>query len=113
MEANRSRDPLTNRLALWRVEQVIWIAESIASLILVVEFFLRLFGASASSGFAQLVFDASHVLLAPFAGTFGAWSIDRFSVDLDCLLALAVYSVVASAAIVVLRILGSRSPAVD
>lgn len=66
----------------------------LAVIILGLRVLFRLFGANASAGFVEWVYDASDVLLAPFRGIFPVAEIDPGNVlDFPALFAILMYAI--------------------
>lgn len=70
----------------------------VAEIFLGLRVLLRLFGANASNGFVQWVYDSSSVLLQPFRGIFPTAEVAPGSVvDFSALFAMLVYALIGMA----------------
>ena len=83
------------RLAAYRVTQLIyWIFGLIEGLI-VVRFVLKALGANPSAGFAQFIYGITAPLVAPFANLFGNPQAQGSILELNSIVALIVYGLIA------------------
>ncbi|MDQ6857527.1 MAG: YggT family protein [Chloroflexota bacterium] len=64
-------------------------------MLLAIRFVLRLLGANAQAGFAQLIYGVTAPLVAPFQGLFGTVQSDASVLESASLVALIVYALVA------------------
>jgi hypothetical protein len=89
-------DPYENRrAAALRWQQVIyWVFGLIEGLILI-RFVLKALGANPSAGFAEFIYGITGVLVAPFVGLFGNQQAQGNILELNSLVALVVYALVA------------------
>ncbi len=78
-----------------RVCQAIYLIFGIVEALLVIRFVLRLLGANAEAGFASLIYRLSGPLVAPFAGLFGTPQFNGNVLELEALMAIVVYGLVA------------------
>jgi hypothetical protein len=89
-------DPFANRRQMaMRVQQLVyWIFGLIEGLI-AIRFVLKALGANPSAGFAQFIYGITDVLVAPFAGLFGNPQAQGSVLELNSLVALVVYGLLA------------------
>jgi len=77
------------------VQQGIYILFGFIEVLLAIRFILRLFGANAQAGFAQLIYGVTGPLVAPFQGLFGTVQVEGSVFESQSLVALVVYALVA------------------
>jgi uncharacterized protein YggT (Ycf19 family) len=83
------------RLAAYRVTQLIyWIFGLIEALILI-RFVLKALGANPSAGFAEFIYGVTAPLVAPFINLFGSPQSQGSVLELNSIVALIVYALVA------------------
>jgi uncharacterized membrane protein len=89
-------DPYANRRMLaYRLTQLIyWVFGLIEGLILI-RFVLKALGANPSAGFAQFIYGITAPFVAPFVGLFGNPQAQGSVLELNSLIALVVYALVA------------------
>src|SRR5581483_12087859 len=78
-----------------KVSQAIYLIFGIVEAVIVIRFILRLLGANAEAGFASFIYRISNPLVAPFLGLFGAPQINGMVLELEALVAIVVYGLVA------------------
>jgi YggT family protein len=89
-------DPYANRrYTMHRACQAIYLIFGIVEALIVIRFVLRLLGANAEASFASLVYRISAPLVAPFAGLFGTPQVNGNALDLEAIVAIVVYGLVA------------------
>jgi uncharacterized protein YggT (Ycf19 family) len=89
-------DPYAQRRGMAsKVSQAIYLIFGIAEALLVIRFVLRLLGANAEAGFASFIYRISEPLVAPFVGLFGTPQLNGMVLDLEALVAIVVYGLVA------------------
>ncbi len=89
-------DPYAGRReSAYRLRQGIYILFGFIEVLLAIRFILRLFGANAQAGFAQLIYGVTGPLVAPFQGLFGTVQSDASVLESASLVALVVYALVA------------------
>jgi hypothetical protein len=91
-----AHDPYAGRRATSaRLVQAIYLVFGMIEGLLLIRFFLRALGANAEAGFAQAIYGATSVLVAPFVGLFGTPQISAgAALELSTLVALIVYAVI-------------------
>lgn len=76
-----------------------------------IRFVFKLIGANEGNAIVNLVYQFSAVFIAPFRGIIdGDFYIGRFFVDVDALVALVVYMIVAFVVIEVIKVFSGPSP---
>ena len=107
--AVRRRDPEDRELAKQRIEDVIWFILFVIIAILVVRFFLLLFGARTGVAFVDFWYGISAPLVAPFAGMFG--NLDTYNLynggarpEIESIVAMLIYGLVAYGLVMLVRI---------
>jgi len=89
-------DPYAQRRGIAaKVSQAIYLIFGIVEAVIVIRFILRLLGANAEAGFASFIYRISNPLVAPFLGLFGAPQINGMVLELEALVAIVVYGLVA------------------
>lgn len=85
----------TRRENAFKWQQGIYLLFGVIEAVLAIRFVLRLFGANAQAGFAQLVYGATAPVVAPFQGLFGTVQSEGSVLESATLVALIVYALVA------------------
>ncbi|MGB8644810.1 MAG: YggT family protein [Anaerolineae bacterium] len=89
-------DPYASRrVILYRMQQAMGIILVFVEGLIAIRFILRLLGANASAGFAQLIYGITAPLVAPFVGLFGTPRFDGSVFEFTSLVAMVVYALVA------------------
>ena len=89
-------DPYAQRRGIAsKVTQAIYLIFGIIEALLVIRFVLKLLGANAEAGFASFIYRISEPLVAPFVGLFGTPQFDGTVVEVEALVAIVVYGLVA------------------
>lgn len=89
-------DPYGNRRAIaYKVRQAIYLVFGIVQVLIVIRLVLRLLGANAEAGFASLIYRISAPLVAPFVGLFGTLQFNGIALEVEALVAIVVYALVA------------------
>jgi YggT family protein len=78
-----------------KVSQAIYLIFGIVEALLVLRFVLKLLGANPEAGFASLIYRISTPLVAPFVGLFGAPQMNGMVLELEAVVAIVVYGLVA------------------
>ncbi|MDQ6673946.1 MAG: YggT family protein [Chloroflexota bacterium] len=87
-----SYDPFSaRRQGSYRLVQAVYLIFGLIEALLAIRFVLRLFGANPDAGFAQLIYGASGLFVAPFLGLFGTPQSGANALELHTIVALAVY----------------------
>jgi hypothetical protein len=83
------------RAAAFRVSQIIyWIFGLIIGLV-AVRFVLKLLGANPAAGFAEFIYGVTSILVAPFVGLFGNPQAQGSVLEVQSLVAIVVYALLA------------------
>ena len=89
-------DPFASRrLAAYRVTQLVYWVFGLIEGLIAIRFVLKALGASPSAGFAQFIYGITGPLVAPFAGLFGNPSSQGSVLELNSIVALIVYGLLA------------------
>jgi uncharacterized membrane protein len=89
-------DPYAGRReSAYKLKQGIYVLFGLIEVLLAIRFVLRLLGANAQAGFAQLIYGVTGPLVAPFQGLFGTVQSDASVLESASLVALIVYALVA------------------
>ena len=89
-------DPYAQRRGIAsKVSQAIYLIFGIVEALLVIRFVLKLLGATPEAGFASFVYRVSTPLVAPFVGLFGTPQLNGMVLELEALVAIIVYGLVA------------------
>jgi hypothetical protein len=83
------------RLFAMRLQQLIYWVFGLIEGLLAIRFVLKALGANPSAGFAQFVYGITDILVAPFVGLFGTPRASGSVLDLNALVAMVVYLLVA------------------
>jgi uncharacterized protein YggT (Ycf19 family) len=90
------RYPETNSSAiLATIANALWYVFAIFESFLLLGLVLRFVGATAANGLIDFIYTIAGVLTAPFRGIFGSVTIGRGLLDLDMVLAMAIYWLIA------------------
>ena len=85
----------TRRENAFKWQQGIYLLFGFIEVLLGIRFVLRLLGANAEAGFAQLIYGVTSPLVAPFQGLFGTVQSEGSVLESATLVALVVYALVA------------------
>lgn len=89
-------DPYANRRrASYKLVQGIWLLFGIVEGLLAIRFILKLLGANESAGFASFIYGASGPFIAPFNNLFGNPGTGGSVLELNTIVAIVVYMLVA------------------
>jgi uncharacterized membrane protein len=89
-------DPYAHRRGIaFKVSQAIYLLFGIVEALIVIRFVLRLLGANAEAGFASFIYRTSTPLVAPFVGLFGTPQFNGMVLELEAIVAIIVYGLVA------------------
>src|ERR671933_974512 len=89
-------DPYAGRRhAAYRLVQAIYLVFGIVEALIAIRFVLRALGANPDAGFAQLVYGLTAPLVAPFVGLFGSPQAGGSVLELQSIVALVVYALLA------------------
>ncbi len=85
----------SRRLAALRVTQLIYWLFGLVEGLIAIRFVLKALGANPSAGFAEFVYGITNVLVAPFVGLFGNPQAQGSVLELNSIVALIVYGLLA------------------
>jgi uncharacterized membrane protein len=89
-------DPYAQRRGIAsKVTQAIYLIFGIIEALLVIRFVLKLLGANAEAGFASFIYRISTPLVAPVVGLFGTPQFNGMALELEALVAIVDYGLVA------------------
>src|SRR5919197_5617595 len=83
------------RVASYRVVQAIWLLFGVIEGLIVIRFVLKALGANPAAGFAQFIYGITAPLVAPFVGLFGNPSANGSVLELQSIIAMIVYALLA------------------
>src|SRR5579871_410169 len=85
----------TRRLTAARVVQVIYLVFGVIEALIAIRIVLHALGANPNAGFAQFIYGLTGPLVAPFAGLFGNPQVNTSVLELQSIVALVVYALMA------------------
>ena len=89
-------DPYENRrLMVHRAQQLIYWVFGLIEGLVAIRFVLKALGANPSAGFAEFIYGITGVLVAPFVGLFGTPQAQGSVLELNSIVALVVYALIA------------------
>jgi hypothetical protein len=89
-------DPYSERRQrAYRLVQAVYLLFGVIETLIAIRFVLRLLGANSDAGFAQFIYSASGLFVAPFVGLFGTPQSGSMALELYTIVALAVYPLLA------------------
>ena len=83
------------RRTVAKLVQVVWLLFGIVEAVLAIRFILRLLGANETAPFAAFIYQVSDAFLLPFAGLFGTPRSGGSALDLNALVGIIVFMLVA------------------
>jgi hypothetical protein len=87
--------------------KIFYIALLVIETLIAIRFVFKLIGAEDSNFLVNLVYQASNVFIEPFTGIIsGDWTLGPLYFDLDALLALAIYMILAFVMIELIKVFG-------
>src|SRR4051794_38106921 len=103
-------DPFANRRrSSYKLVQAIWLLFGIVEGLLAIRFVLRLLGANEAAGFARFIYNASGPFVAPFNNLFGNPGSNGSVLELNTIVAILVYMLVAWLVVKVVWLLAGES----
>lgn len=79
--------------------------------IISIRFVFKLIGASDKNQIVRFVYESSDIVIEPFRGVVtGDWEVAGFYIDVDALLALAVYMILAFVTIEIIKVFSPSLP---
>jgi hypothetical protein len=89
-------DPYENRrLAAHRITQMIYWVFGLIEGLIAIRFVLKALGANPSAGFAEFIYGVTGIFVAPFVGLFGSPQSQGSVLELNSIIALVVYALLA------------------
>jgi hypothetical protein len=89
-------DPYATRRAVaYRMTQLIYLLFGLIEGLLAIRFVLRALGANPSAGFAEFIYGVTAPFVAPFFGLFGSPRSEGYVLELNTLVAMIVYALLA------------------
>ena len=89
-------DPYAERrVSSYRLVQAIYLLFGVIEALIVIRFVLRALGANPNAGFAEFIYGVTAPLIAPFVGLFGQPSASGSVLELNSIVALIVYALLA------------------
>jgi len=89
-------DPFAERRrTVAKLVQLVWLLFGIIETLLAIRFILRLFGANPDAPFASFIYSVSDAFLLPFAGLFATPRSGGSALDLNAIVGIVVYMLVA------------------
>ena len=85
----------SRRMAAYRVSQLIYLIFGLIDGLILIRFVLKALAANPNAGFAQFIYGITAVLVAPFYGLFGNPQAQGNVLELNSLVALIVYALLA------------------
>ena len=91
------------------VAKLFYIILLLIETIISIRFVFKLLSASADNPIVNVIYEVSDVFIAPFKGILnGDWHIGRFYIDVDALVALLVYMILAFVAIEIAKVFSPK-----
>lgn len=85
--------------------QILYTILLIIETLIAIRFVLMLIGANAASAFVKFIYDISYIFIEPFSGIINAdWHVGSFYIDVDALVALVIYMILAFVVIEIIRV---------
>lgn len=91
-----------------RLERAVWFLGGLIATLIAIRFVMKLFGASYQADFVRFIYGVTGVLVAPFRGIFQATGSGNYILEPESLIAIAIYLLIAWAAVALIRIM--RTP---
>ena len=79
------------RVATFKATQIIWLLLGLLEGVLALRFVFKLVGVNAANSFATLLYNVTHIFVAPFASLTGAPAAGGMVLELSTLIAMIVY----------------------
>jgi hypothetical protein len=99
------------RMNVYQVTRVIWSILALLEIMLGLRFLLKLIGANGASGFGTFVYGTTGLFVKPFAGLVSTWNSGDSILEVNTLVAMAIYALVFWGIVRVLGIVMERSGA--
>jgi uncharacterized protein YggT (Ycf19 family) len=90
-----------------RVERVIWFIVAVIDSMIAIRFFMKLLGASYQADFVRFMYGVTGPLVAPFRGIFQASGSGNYVLELESLIAIAIYLLIGWGVVALVRIVSA------
>jgi uncharacterized membrane protein len=80
------------RMGMFQITRILMTVLAVLEILLAIRFVLHLIGANAASGFAEFIYGASGLFIAPFTGLVGTPTSGGTTLEVTTLIAMAVYA---------------------
>jgi hypothetical protein len=99
------------RMNVYQVTRLIWSILALLEIMLGLRFLLKLIGANAASGFGGFVYGTTALFVKPFAGLVSTWTSGSSILEVNTLVAMAIYALFFWGVVRVLAMVMERSGA--
>jgi hypothetical protein len=99
------------RMNVFQITRVIWSILALLEIMLGLRFLLKLIGANAASGFGGFVYGTTGLFVKPFVGVVPTWTSGDLILELNTLVAIAIYALLFWGIVRVLRMVMERTGA--
>lgn len=96
--------------AVFRFSQVIWYVLGFVEILLAFRIAFKALGANSASGFSNLIYSLTDILISPFRGIFGVGVSGRSVIEPAAIVAVVVYLVVAWGLVYLLDLVNPITP---
>lgn len=90
-----SRPGESQRVAIFRVNQVIWLLFGFLEALIAIRVVLKLIGANPAAFFSQFIYGVTSVFLWPFSGLVGNPGVEQYQLEVSSIIAMIVYALIA------------------
>jgi uncharacterized membrane protein len=80
------------RMTTYQITRLIWTLLAVLEIVLSLRFLLKLIGANAASGFGSFVYGITAIFVKPFAGLISTWTAGDSILEVNTLVAMAIYA---------------------
>jgi len=95
METNMTTNPTEQRVATFKLTQLVWLLFGLLEALIAMRIILKLIGANAANPFAALVYSLSGLFLWPFFGLTGTPAANGMVLEIPSVIAMVVYALAA------------------
>ena len=99
------------RMNVFQISRLIWTVLGLLEIMLGLRFLLKLVGANGASGFGTFVYGTTSLFVKPFAGLVSTWTAGDSILEVNTLVAMAIYALVFWGGVRVLAMVLDRSGA--
>ena len=96
------------RMNTFQISRLIWTLLGLLEIMLGLRFLLKLIGANGASGFGTFVYGSTSLFVKPFAGLVSTWTSGDLILEVNTLVAMAIYALVFWGAVRVLGMVMER-----